>query len=1275
MSLGTWSRPALGQTAQLGALYDARSDTFIRRSLFKDAIPEGSVNMKHLNSTTVSNGDARTFKDKCNQLGIDAELGASILANLVPAEGCAQYLAADRADIVGHTFLRYTVTTVEQELNLAAKGIRESLAFSTLDNDTATHVVVGVRWGGKYIICPESTSGPRVRDNIQEDMDSVMHQLGCLLQTSDEDEDETDKTMSAPEKQQQESASHKLLIFGDALPDGPSTYITATASGAESFARGIRPLVSSTGDVKGTPIMYTLMPLSLLAFFRLLDVNVDLTVHQSNPECLEKLMQHLDDNQAARTVLERYVSRCRRYPRVVPLDHVRSINTQIRVSEAVDMGLEQELADTLKAVRSGKAKPDGVGHLLRSFQGRGPSPARLSSMASLTGKIDFAKEIILEGSEYVGFGSCGLDTLLARNRHDDTYVLYFNDQMRQESGLWKDTFMLLLELLRDDNKEKMVVVIDCDAIGQSLEKPYISQLRHRRLFIEDLLEHRKVLAANCVMRYQAGNLDTSLTSKPLQRRAVRIPCPHSSCAGTLCCNWICHLCQSPVEYGYVDDRIYCDCGATPFDRWHFKCNDPAHGTGWVGYDREALLARLKALEPFEELNILILGETGVGKSTWINAFVNYLTYGSLDDAIQTGDLKCLIPCSFSTQLKDPSDPQGRFVQKDIKIGKSQHEHDGARGQSATQCTSVYTVDVGKTRVRLIDTPGIGDTKGLAQDNQNMADILRVLRTYDKLHGIMILLKPNAARLTVMFRFCVKQLLTQLHKNAANNIVFGFTNTRGSNYKPGDTFKPLEALLTEYKQVKMGLFEHNVYCFDSESFRYLAAQQKGIDMGFLEDNTRSWEYSVSESKRLLKHIQGLTPHQVRSTINLNETRDMIVKLTEPMTLIAQSIQTSIAINNDQIKQLRNTELSRTELEKSLYVQRETVESYDVGEPRTVCTHSDCVEVRNDFAGRDETVVIYKTMCHKPCFLGAQVKRNQKGDPQLRGCHAMDGDGFCRACGHNYMDHMHIYYDYRSLTYRHENQTVSQELIKNASDIDLQQKAIELKKTAIEEFKLEHTQVQEAAIQFGFFLKRHAIEPYNDATVEYVEYLIHQEKMKIKSGGKKETLAMLQKYRAEHLEKVQALTKAMERGDADSVLDDQGVRQLVDSLYGLPHFGEDLKRIVRTNEKAAEATFREKSCNVSAGRHWDRDGRARTRRSESVRGQPDQPARTRRTSTAAHAAAAQAAHTGHMMTMMPPNGQTGISVAVRGYQPQPPVPSGFFWFPGARRRLRDFWPFSG
>ncbi|KAJ4287838.1 hypothetical protein N0V88_007548 [Collariella sp. IMI 366227] len=1204
MFTGTLDRPALGQLAKLGTLYDARSDKFLSCSIFKGSAPEDAVEVKDHNSTKVNKGEANTFKERCALLGVNAELGASILAGLVELDGCATYLSAPQNRNTPSPFLQYTITTVEEQVNLADKHIKDALAFSVIEGDNATHVVVSICWGGNYIVCPSHLDSQQIQGSTSTltKVDHIIHQLGQLLLDPQDDSSDSTRKPAATDVEQNDAASPDLSIFGDVLPNGVSAHQSFPVSFPRAFKQ-IRELIAATKEGKGRPIMYALLPLPFLGFFRLMDIRADLTVHAPNPDALDRLMQDLETAHSRREDLGRYLTRCRRYKSVVSADHIRQLDEELEGLMRGYGALKLDLAETLRHVRSGRAAPEQIGQLTQVFRDGGISKGRVNLLDAFSAKIDFAKSIAEAGSIYLGFGDSGLEHQLSRNPHDDAFVLFFNEEMRQRSNLWKDTFKLFMNLLHDGNQKKLTIALDCDAFGQGLERPYISHLRGRRVFVEDLLEHRKILVANCTMQYDEGCLDTALTSKPLKRRALRIPCPHSPCDESLCCSWICAVCHSPVEYGYVDDRLYCDCGATPFNSWTFKCNDPVHGSIWARYDCDLLMSRLKELEPFEEVNILILGETGVGKSTWINAFVNYLTHASLSDAIKAGELQCPIPCSFSTQMKDPNDPEGRFVQRDIKIGKSQDEHDGARGQSATQRTSVYAIDVGKTRVRLIDTPGIGDTKGLEQDNRNMADILRVLRTYDKLHGILILLKPNAARLTVMFRFCIKQLLTQLHRNAAHNIVFGFTNTRGSNYQPGDTFKPLETLLSAYNQVKMGLFHHNVYCFDSESFRYLAAQQKNIDMGLFEDNTRSWEYSVTESKRLLKHIQGLTPHQVRSTINLNETREMIVKLTEPMTRIAQSIQSSIAVNNDQIKKLSNTRMSRAELEKSLYVQRETLESYDVGVPRTVCTNGDCIEVRSDFGGRDEVVIVYTTMCHKPCGLGSSVKRNQKGHPSLERCWAMT-DGFCRKCGHNFMDHMHIYYDYRPITYKHENQDVSRELLKNASDIELQEKAIELKKTAIAEFRLEHTQVQEAAIQFGFFLKRHAIEPYNDATIEYVDYLIDQEKMKIKSGGKQATLKMLEEYKDKHQQKVRAITLAMERGNTDLVLDDQGVRQLVDSLYGLPHFGEDLKGIVLFNEKAAEATFREKSCNIKTGRHWTGQSTAPQRRT-SVVGRPEQP----------------------------------------------------------------------
>jgi hypothetical protein len=88
---------------------------------------------------------------------------------------------------------------------------------------------------------------------------------------------------------------------------------------------------------------------------------------------------------------------------------------------------------------------------------------------------------------------------------------------------------------------------------------------------------------------------------------------------------------------------------------------------------------------------------------------------------------------------------------------------------------------------LIDTPGVGDTRGFEQDKKNFAMTLDYISSFKEIHGICILLKPNEARLTPSLRYCISQLFSQLHRNAAKNIVFCLTNTQGTLYKPGETF--------------------------------------------------------------------------------------------------------------------------------------------------------------------------------------------------------------------------------------------------------------------------------------------------------------------------------------------------------------------------------------------------------------------------------------------------------------------------------------------------------
>ena len=122
-----------------------------------------------------------------------------------------------------------------------------------------------------------------------------------------------------------------------------------------------------------------------------------------------------------------------------------------------------------------------------------------------------------------------------------------------------------------------------------------------------------------------------------------------------------------------------------------------------------------------------------------------------------------------------------------------------------------------TRFHLIDTPGIGDCRGIEKNKENFENILLFLTRYDKINAVVVLLKPNNARLTVTFKFCVLELLTHLHKSLVSNIIFAFTNSRGTFYRPGDSLPVLKELLQE-KKIAIDLSPSNYFCFDNEAFR-------------------------------------------------------------------------------------------------------------------------------------------------------------------------------------------------------------------------------------------------------------------------------------------------------------------------------------------------------------------------------------------------------------------------------------------------------------------------
>ena len=282
--------------------------------------------------------------------------------------------------------------------------------------------------------------------------------------------------------------------------------------------------------------------------------------------------------------------------------------------------------------------------------------------------------------------------------------------------------------------------------------------------------------------------------------------------------------------------------------------------------------------PTTEINVLLMGETGVGKSTFINAFVNYLIFDTLEQAEKNEPI-VLIPISFLITTGD------QFNEFTVKFGDADaNENHQDQGQSVTQHCKSYIFNLNdELCLRLVDTPGMSDTRGVDQDQKNIDHILTYVNNLSHLNAICLLFKPNASRLNVFFHSCVHQLLTYLTPVAYNNIIFCFTNSRSTFFAPGDTGPLLRRMIENDYPNEIPFGKKNTFCFDSESFRYLAARKCGVTFNdFLrEEAIKSWTISVAQSVRLLQYIRKQEPYNLDECASVRKVWLEILMLARPL----------------------------------------------------------------------------------------------------------------------------------------------------------------------------------------------------------------------------------------------------------------------------------------------------------------------------------------------------------------------------------------------------------
>ena len=143
---------------------------------------------------------------------------------------------------------------------------------------------------------------------------------------------------------------------------------------------------------------------------------------------------------------------------------------------------------------------------------------------------------------------------------------------------------------------------------------------------------------------------------------------------------------------------------------------------------------------------MVIGETGVGKSTWINSFINYIQ---------------------NIQLEE----NARYYLFDEKSLQEEYQKINGKkplGSSITDTIAIYNIEPSNlfnNPIRLIDTAGFYDTRGPKHDEKIIVEIKNLFESseIENLNAICLFFKASSERTTYRLKMGMENYYLYLEK--------------------------------------------------------------------------------------------------------------------------------------------------------------------------------------------------------------------------------------------------------------------------------------------------------------------------------------------------------------------------------------------------------------------------------------------------------------------------------------------------------------------------------
>ena len=546
--------------------------------------------------------------------------------------------------------------------------------------------------------------------------------------------------------------------------------------------------------------------------------------------------------------------------------------------------------------------------------------------------------------------------------------------------------------------------------------------------------------------------------------------------------------------------------------------------------------------------MLLIGETGVGKSTLINAFANYWKFSSLEEAVRAGGV-FPIPCTV--EVTDPETDEMISVSSDGDAipATSQTAEVGA---SVTQMPGVYTFQCNNTEINFIDTPGMNDpqdTSGHDKDKEHVSNILRVLSIYDEIHAICILVKASENRLSKALTYTLTELLKHLDRNACNNIIFIVTHVACTGFTPDKTKAVLQKFLKN-NEIHIPLTKSTVYCFENETMSYLVQCKNEIsqhDRAKKAGRVMNWEQSATSTRAMFDYICSLKPHSVtkiNAIHNAEHTIDVLSKL------VLETLMCIFEDENHLEQRKKEAEAVRTQitenpakfashdLRKLLYVMETKVVCRPLGYTNVVCEGPRCGKVVNG-------AIVYSQICCEHCK-----------SLFMYFCACITWGAECKVCGcekHKHKWKNTVTEIVTETVYKPQESVIAQ-IVDSDGALTAINRAIFGIEHRMKMWRSESEHMLRTCAQLNTFMHQNALIAHGDKLSMSL-----QDRIKTHERAKstaKELKVLRQIQRQYHMFLFTEKNNFYRADDVD---------KLIQQIYKLPMKGNDLKRAVEVEEK--------------------------------------------------------------------------------------------------------------